>query len=121
MDFDISVAEDRQYILVDVRCPMTSEVGAQCASKATALGRTENIKRYLFDLRGAPNVQGLVQDYEFAYDEMASFGFPRDARTALLTDPSDKSHDVITTFFSNAGYSFKLFADWQSAEAWLEG
>lgn len=120
MDYEISVAENRTYLRVDVHSPMTSELGRRCTVDVTNLGRQQNINRYLYDLRGAPNVQGMVQNYEFAYQDMADLGFPKDVWCALLTDVEDESHNAIATFFTNAGYKMRVFTDEPSAVAWLE-
>ena len=79
------------------------------------------INRYLFDSRGAPNVEKVLPNYEFAYKGLESFGFPRNSRSALLVDPHDKTHDFMETLFLNAGYEVKLFHDEAAAIAWLLG
>ncbi|PVV07783.1 MAG: hypothetical protein B6D77_13130 [gamma proteobacterium symbiont of Ctena orbiculata] len=100
---------------------MTNELGRQCGRDAVELGERNNIKCYLFDLRGAPNIESIFNNYEFAYREMAEFSFPKNARSALLTDPGDKSHDFMETVFVNAGYSVRLFTDPDAASSWLSG
>lgn len=119
-DYTVSVSKDGKYILVDVKQPMTSELGRRCGMAAAELGRAHDIRFYLFDLRGAPNIQSVLPNYEFAYNELQSFGFPKDTRSALLTDPHDRSHDFMETLFMNAGYNVRLFTDETAALTWLE-
>ncbi len=119
MDFDISVAKGNTHIIVNVNAPMTVELGRRCGAEATVLGKETGIDRYLFDLRGSPNVDGSTRNYEFATRNMAEFGWARKARSALLTDPGDQSHDFITRLMENAGYNVKMFDDEQAAIDWL--
>ena len=84
------------------------------------LGTRHNINRYLFNLRGAPNIENILPNYQFAYQDMDNFGFPKNARSVLLTNPDDKSHDFMETVFRNAGFNVRLFSNESSAIAWLE-
>jgi hypothetical protein len=65
-------------------------------------------------------VQSVVDNYEFAHQELPNFGFPKSSRSAFLVRPDDRSHDFINTAFFNAGYVTKLFSDEASAISWLE-
>ncbi|MET0068682.1 MAG: hypothetical protein ABW096_01480 [Candidatus Thiodiazotropha sp.] len=98
---------------------MTSELGRRCGEDAVRLGERNGINCFLFDLRGSPNIQSTLPNYQFAYHDMKEFGFPKDSRSALLTDPDDRSHDFMETVFKNAGYSIRIFTDLEHALAWL--
>jgi hypothetical protein len=119
MDCDVYLSEDGKYIIANVKSPMTIELGQRCGVDAHALGDKTGVKRYLFDLRGAPNVEATTRNYEFANKQMADTGFSRKARSALLTDPSDRSHDYIAGLMRTAGYNVKIFDDEQAAIDWL--
>jgi hypothetical protein len=120
-DYEVSLSPDRKYIVVNIKTDMTNELGYRCGVDAAELGLQSDIKCYLFDLRGAPNIESTLENYTFAYDEMNDFRFPKDARSALLTDPDDRSHDFMETVFNNAGYAVRLFTDEAAAIAWLSG
>jgi hypothetical protein len=120
MDYQVSLANSGRYILIKVLVPMTSAVGVRCGSDAVSLGLAKNVVRFLFDLRNSPNVQSVVDNYEFAHKEIAAFGFPASSRSAFLVRPDDKSHDFIDTAFFNSGFVTKMFTDEASAIAWLE-
>jgi hypothetical protein len=120
-DFEVSVSPDGTYVEVKIYAPMDSEVGYRCGVAATALAKRYRIKRFLFDSRLSSNVQSVTVNYEFAYEGLDAFGFPRDSRSALLVAPDDDSHDFLETLFKNAGYSVRLFHDEAQAVAWLEG
>lgn len=118
-DFEVSVSENEQFLIIDIKGPMTNELGRRCGIAGVDLGQRTAIKRYLFDLRGAPNMESIFANYKFAYEEISDFGFPKDTRSALLTDPGDRSHDFMETVFMNAGYIVRLFTDEASAVSWL--
>ena len=120
MDYRVSLSENGRHVLIQVLAPMTSEVGHRCGTEAARLAAEKQVDRYFFDLRNSPNVQTVVDNYEFAYTEMADFGFPRNSRSVLLVRPDDASHDFIETAFFNAGYRVKKFTDPAVAVAWLE-
>ena len=120
MDYHISVSGNNNYIIIKLNAPMTAGLGRRCGTDAAELGKKNNMDRYLFDLRGSPNVETVQSNYEFAYSDMADFGFPRGSRSALLTDPDDESHNFLETLFLNAGYIVKVFSDIDNAIAWIQ-
>jgi hypothetical protein len=120
MDYQVSLAASGRYILIKVLVPMTSAVGVRCGADAVRVGAEKQVDRFLFDLRDSPNVQSVVDNYEFAHKEIANFGFPMTSRSAFLVRPDDKSHDFINTAFYNAGYVTRMFIDEAEAIAWLE-
>ena len=119
MDYDVSVSEDSTYILIDIHQPMSNELGRRCGADAVALAEQYGLNHYLFDSRGAPNIEDPFLNYDFAYKEMEGFDFPHNSRSALLVDPDDASHNFMETVFLNAGYQVKLFTDKNEAIAWL--
>lgn len=119
MDYKISLDENLGCIFIKVFNAMTSEIGAQCGPEIVRLSEEKHIKRFLFDVREAPNTQTDVQNYNFATEKISDFDFPHDSRSAFLVNPGDTSHDFITTIFLNAGYRVKSFTDEESAMSWL--
>jgi hypothetical protein len=120
MDYEVSLGGSGRYILVKVLVPMTTAVGVSCGSDAVSLGLEKKVDRFLFDLRNSPNVQAVVDNYEFARKEITKFGFPTSSRSAFLVRPDDKSHDFINTAFFNAGFVTKMFSEEAAAIAWLQ-
>ncbi len=119
MEFELSVAEENKYILIKINGPMTVELGGRSAAEADALGKKMGIDRYLTDLRGCPNEDRATRNYEFATRDMAEMGLSRTARSALLTDPGDRSHDFVLKLMDNTGYNVRLFDDEQACLDWL--
>lgn len=120
MKYQVSISKEGDYIKVEVLQPMTSELGRQSGIDAARLGNERIIKNFLFDVRKAPNVQSIVHDYYFVYEEMDALGFKSGSRSALLVSPNDKSHDFIETAFRNAGFNVRIFTDESSAISWLK-
>lgn len=120
MDYKISLSESGNYVIIQVMQPMTSELGHRCGTDAARLAGEKKTNRFLFDLRESQNIQTVIKNYDFAYEGMMDFGFPRASISALLIKPGDKSHDFIETAFLNAGYNVKIFTNEKSAIAWLE-
>ncbi len=119
MDYHISLDENLGCIFIKVFHAMTSEIGTRCGPEIVRLSEEKHIKRFLFDVREAPNTQSDVKNYNFATEEISDFGFPHDSRSAFLVNPGDTSHDFITTLFLNAGYRVKSFTDENAATSWL--
>ena len=119
MDYKISLDENLGCIFIKVFNAMTSEVGTRCGPEIVRLSEEKHIKRFLFDVRQAPNTQSDVQNYNFATEGISDFGFPHDSRSAFLVRPDDTSHDIRTTLFLNAGYCVKSFTDEEDAKSWL--
>lgn len=84
------------------------------------LSRDRHISRFLVDVRSAPNVSGVLDNYRFAYEDMKDFDFPRNARAAILIAMGDESHNFVETASQNAGRDVRVFDDEEAATAWLE-
>ena len=120
MDYEISLASTGKYIVCRVIGPMTVDIARQFAKDMDQLSRERNIKRFLTDVRNAPNVSDVFQNYTFANKDMADLNLQRDVRAAVLVDPNDKSHDFIETVTQNAGYVVRVFDDENAAILWLD-
>ncbi|WP_305042907.1 hypothetical protein [Geoalkalibacter sp.] len=120
MDFQVSLAESQDYILIKVFKPMTTEISQRFAPEAIRLAEEHGIKKYLFDVRQAPNVQSVSKNYMFAHRELPEIKFPRASISAFLISENDKSHEFIELAFKNAGYLVKSFTEEQAALAWLK-
>jgi hypothetical protein len=120
MDYEVSVSKNEKFVIIDAKAPMTVDLSRRCGIDAHELARKKEIKRFLFDLRGAPNIETVLHNYEFAYQDMQEHGFSRSIRSALLTDPGDSSHDFMETLLLNAGYPVKKFSSEEDAVSWLE-
>jgi hypothetical protein len=120
MKYEISIAGNKHYILIHVKGEMDADSALQYTHEAHDLGRAEGIDKFLVDLTQARNKLRILQNYEFAYDQVAPD--PRinhQAKVAMLVSPRDHSHDFIETVTINAGLKVKLFRDRQMAMEYL--
>lgn len=120
MSHEVSISDSGRYLICRVTQPITIETALAFSTALDAASRAHGIKRFLVDVRNAPNLANAVQNYHFANTDMAALGLQRDVRSALLVAPEDHSHDFVATFTQNAGYGVRLFRDEAAAIAWLE-
>jgi hypothetical protein len=118
-DLIFSVSGDKQYLLIEVKRPMTTDLVRRCGEGIAELCQKTKISRFLIDLRGAPSLVNPIHDYNFAHHDMKFLNIPRNHRAALLVDPDDQSHQFIETVMVNTGYDARLFRDKHAAITWL--
>jgi len=119
MSYTITISENRQYIICQVTGSMTVEIAREFARELDSLSRAKNIKRFLTDVREAPNISSVYQNYKYAYKDMIDLKLQRDIRSAILADTADTTHDFLETVVQNAGYNVRVFHDESAAIAWL--
>ena len=120
MSYTLTISENGRYIICKVNGPVTVEVAQAFGRDMDRLSHAQNIKRFLTDVRGAPNMSTPFQNYGFAYQDMKDMKFQRDVRSAILADLADTTHDFLETAAYNAGYTVRVFHDEDSAIAWLD-
>lgn len=120
MKYKISLSEDGTYVIIRVLEAITGEMEREFAREAIKDAEQRDIRAFLVDARGTPNVASSLQQYLLGYEDMIQFGLDRSSRIAVLVDAGDSSHDFIETVFLNAGYQCRLFLDKDSALKWLK-
>lgn len=120
MSYQLEMAENGRYLICRVARPVTTNLAMQFSMAMDQVSRAHNVKRFLVDVRGAPNVATVFQNYEYANKGMTSLDLQRDVRSAILVDSGDHSHDFVETVTQNAGYVVRVFDDEAAAIAWLE-
>ena len=119
MGFVIKVDDSRAFVRVTIEGDVTAEFAREFTLAADAVGKKEGIDRYLVDSRTSRNILSASDNYYYAYREMNGMQLSRAARSAILVDPEDKSHDFVETVSQNAGFNVRVFRDEQEAIAWL--
>lgn len=71
-------------------------------------------------MRGTPNTQSVVLNYDFAYKDLEDMHVDRGTKSAVLVSPGDDSHDFVMIAIRNAGFNGRKFTDEAAAIAWLE-
>lgn len=120
MEKEIFIASDGSHIVLVLTGNITRRSAMDANMEAHKLGRERGISRFLADLRNCRNREDVVDNYEFAYQDLrTSPDLDRFARVAFLVDPSDHSHDFVETVARNNGLDVKIFTDRAEAEAFL--
>lgn len=118
----ISIPENKKYVLVQVEGAMTRDIAKQMARSAKNV-RVENHldQKYLIDVRKAPNINTVFQDFFFANEDLAEIDADKRAWLALLVSPDDDTYDFLEMAICNAGYgNVRLFTHEDDAVAWLD-
>jgi len=120
MSYEITPSEDHQIIVIKVTGEINRKTAMRQNREAHALGKELGINRYLVDLKEARNTDPIVDQYNFAYEDMAKAeGIDRSAVVAVLVSEDDRTHDFIVTVTRNAGLNVSLFTDREKAMAFL--
>lgn len=119
MKYEIAFSGDEGFVRITVYELITADLERSFAKEAITAAKQNGVLRYLVDVRGVRNVASPLDQYSFAYEDMASLGLDRRARIAVLVGQDDHSHDFIETVFRNAGRTCQLFVDEDDASNWL--
>jgi hypothetical protein len=120
MDFEVSVADSRKYLVCRAQGPITSETSHAMAVAMNQLAEESGIDGRLIDVRGQPNLMSVISTYDLAYKEMDSLGINRATKVASLVNAGDTTRDFAHDAIRNAGFNLRIFTDEAAAIAWLE-
>lgn len=120
MAYTIGLSENERYIICRVSGPLTAQATAAYTKEVDRISRERHIKRFLFDMREAPSMLSILDNYDYANSAMPEMELQRDVRSAVLAAPTDDSHDFAEVVMQNAGYNMRVFHDESAAVAWLE-
>lgn len=99
---------------------MNVEVAVRFSEEMVRLSRETAIKRFLTDVRDAPNTSDVLEKHSFANRDMKDLKLQKDVRAVILVDPDDRSHDFVETAAQSAGDYVRVIDDVAAAIAWLE-
>jgi hypothetical protein len=120
MTYTITVCGDDLFITIKVTGGMTNQSAMKFSIEAHARGQELGIDRYLMDLTEARNVDSVINNYKFAYQDLGSAPtISPTEKVAMLVSPDDHSHDFIETVVRNAGLDVTIFTDRACAERHL--
>ena len=119
MPYSVSLSPDGKYLMCRVTGEVTAEIAREFRSALLEMSISTNVTLFLTDARGTPNKSSVLDNYSYAYSDLKEIDFPRASRTAILVDPTDRSHDFVETVTRNAGYTVQVFHDEAAALAWL--
>lgn len=120
MSYTISISDSRKFLRVHVEGDVSAAAAREWSAELREASRAQGIQRLLVDVRSSRNVSTVLQNYQYAYRSSSDLELPKNVRSAILTSPDDRSHDMVETFMRNAGYNVRIFTDESAAIAWLE-
>lgn len=120
MNYKISLLNNETIIACKVIGPMTKDTAVQFSRDMDVLSREKNIKRFLIDVRGAPNVSDALENFRFANEDMTELGLQKNVRCAIMVDEDDGTHNFVETLIRNAGYNVRIYSNEKKAMLWLE-
>jgi len=120
MSYNIALSKNGKHLVCRVVGPITTDIAYEFTKALDRASHDLNIKRFLTDVREAPNMSGTLKNFNFAYADMENLHLQKDARSAILAGPADKTHDFIETASQSAGYNVRVFHDEAAALAWLD-
>lgn len=120
MSYTIEPSSDHKYIVIKTVGDITGTITMEQDIEANKLGAKLGINRYLVDFTEARNVDSIIANYKYAYEDLKQTkGIDLNARVAVLASPNDHSHDFVETVLRNAGLDLKLFRDKEQAIKFL--
>jgi hypothetical protein len=119
MSFEVFMSDDGKHIVCRVDGPLDVRTAREFSRAVDDLNRELCVDRFLFDVRGARNVSEVIDNYNFAYRDLAEIDLQANARSAILTSPGDRSHDFVEEVLRKAGYRARMFDNAAAAIAWL--
>jgi hypothetical protein len=119
MDYEISISDDKSFVIVRVKRPIPPAAALTFTKESVDFADKYNIRSFLIDVRDVEDKWGVIGDYEFA-QALKNHGRRRQDRVALVTETSDKTHAFLETVTRNLGYNTRIFANYDDAVAWLK-
>lgn len=114
-------SEDGHFIEVVVVGEVTRTDALELTEAQFALGRDLGIQCFLVNATKSPNVSGVYDNVRFTLGDVPAVPPPDlRARTAVLIDPADHSHDFYVAFAQSQGLDIALFWDRENAIEWLQ-
>lgn len=120
MSYTIDISDNRKFFRVRVNGDVSAQLACKWSAELQEASRAHGIRRFLFDVRTSRNVSNVLENYMFAYNDAKELQLERNARSAILASPEDRSHDFVETVMRNVGYNVTVFSDESSAVSWLE-
>jgi len=112
VNYTVAPSADGSFIVIKACGDITRRDASQISLEAHALGKQLRINHYLVDVTEARNIDPIMENYRFAYSDLANAdGITRLEFVAVLVSPDDHSHDFAETVCRNAGFNITIFRD----------
>lgn len=118
MDNPIRLQVEGGIVWVTVHGPITRKLGDRILVETLACARQHHTWRFLFDLRRAGLVEGIVSLHQRVIAFEAA-GMPAHAPRAVLCSHRTPDYDFLETSSINRGHNLQVFTDGEEALNWL--
>lgn len=115
MEYDISLSEDGNYIILMYKGDIDGEIALKATMEANELAKKIEVSCILVDAVESRNLDSVINNYDYAYEKLRDVPINKQMLVALLVEPDDHSHDFIETLMINTGHNLKLFRDREQA------
>ncbi|MGD2094218.1 MAG: hypothetical protein PVH77_04330 [Phycisphaerales bacterium] len=120
MKYEISVSNNNEYIHISVDESATVDVVNRIISEMAEKAKEYEVKKFLYDVRKAPNRINPAFYSDLVYKRAGELGFVYGSKHAIVADIKDMpDYHFIETILNNAGYLGRLFTDETEAVEWL--
>ena len=119
MAYTITPSPDNKYIFIKVVGNITRQSAMVHNIESHTLGKQLGINKFLVDLTESRNTESVIDNYKFAYEDMATPEIDPSARVATVINPNDTSHDFVITAMMNSGLNLGVFNDVEKAKQFL--
>ncbi|NLT50977.1 MAG: hypothetical protein GXX85_08690 [Ignavibacteria bacterium] len=120
MDYLISVSDSRKFVKIKYLKDITNEIFIKSVADTNEAGKKYKIERLLTDVREVKNVDTTKHNYVSAFKSLPSPDEHQYKKVALVADPMDNSHSMLTAFIEMRGFRCKEFLTEEEAVKWLE-
>ena len=118
--YTITTNTPDRIIRIKLYVPVTRQLACHFTHDIAQLEKNTKSSGILYDMRGAPNISSVMDNYAFAYEDLPRLKLSRQQRRAVLADPEDDSHHFPETFIRNTGHQLRVFKDEHQAICWLK-
>ncbi|MCX6244601.1 MAG: hypothetical protein NTU98_07825 [Bacteroidetes bacterium] len=122
MKYEISVSEDKSFILINVDGDFNDNEEMMMENiKAHQIAQEFGIEKFLMDLTKTKSNLSPLDRYDFAYNDLRkNEEINMKAKIAMIVSEDDHSHDFSETVLQNAGVIAKIFRNRDEAIAYLK-
>ncbi len=117
--YDLSIPDGATWVHVEVHGSVTIDTMKAIAKETTDLIKEHGFYDFFYDGSDSSSAVSIFDQYQVVTQDLATLGFDRRSKIAVLISAGDSSRDFAETALRNAGYICRLFTDRDEATSWL--
>lgn len=120
MEYTLEYLPEKGYAKARLAGPLSVRDARECATGVFALAAAHDCTRVLIDSTLVTPDTGISDIHSF-YSRLEQFGCDRRMSVAIVYRDPQGTDQFIETVARNRGFGLRVFANLESAEAWLIG